>query len=123
VIVLLALVWVPLTSHCRMEALPGLEFFRCAAEAQAPAEQGDPCDEGSCCPLETAQYQASRQDDALPILLDGLLTYSDSFGVIERSLPPEVCVGVLTAAPPELPASWQFYLRAAPRPRAPSLAS
>lgn len=121
-IVLLALVWVPLTSHCRIEALPGLEFFRCATEAQAPVEQGDPCAEGGCCALEAAQYHAPRPDDALPTSLLGLLI-SDAFGVVERSLPPEVWVGVLTAAPPELSVSWLFYVHAAPRPRAPSFVS
>lgn len=122
---LLALTWVLLTSHCRIEAMPGFEFFRCAADVHAPAESesgGDPCKETGCCSFESAQYNAPRQQEIAPVVIFAIVP-EDDFGVVEQCLPKEVSLGILTAAPPELPTSWQFLSRTALPPRAPSLAS
>jgi hypothetical protein len=43
--------------------------------------------------------------------------------LVENSLPVEVSVGVLTAAPPQLLKTWHFVSRTALPARAPSLAS
>ena len=118
---LLALTWVLLTSHCKIEAMPGFEFLRCAANFQA-SNEGDPCKDAGCCSIESAQYQAPRQQEVAPILVFAVVP-ADSFGIVERSLPKEVSLGVLTAAPPDLPTSWQFLSRTALPIRAPSLAS
>ena len=122
IIAVLALVWVPLTSHCRVEAMPGFEFLRCAADVQTPDEGGDPCKDSGCCSIESAQYHALRQHEIAPIVIVAMVG-ADDFGVVERSLPKEVSLGILTAAPPELPTSWQFSHRKALPVRAPSLAS
>jgi len=119
---LLALTWVLLTSHCKIEVMPGFEFLRCAADVQPSNEGGDPCKDAGCCSIESAQYQAPRQQEIAPILVFAVVP-ADSLGVVERSLPKEVSLGILTAAPPELPTSWQFLSRTALPVRAPSLAS
>jgi hypothetical protein len=124
-VLLLALAWVPLTSHCKIEAMPGFEFFRCATDIHAPAESesgGDPCKDVGCCSIESAQYHAPRQSEIAPVVVFDIIP-SDSFGVVEQSLPKEVSLGILTAAPPGLPTSWQFLSRTALPVRAPSLAS
>jgi hypothetical protein len=118
---LLALTWVLLTSHCRIEAMPGFEFLRCSTDVHESSEGGDPCKEAGCCSLESAQYQAPRQQEITPIVVVAIIP-GDIFGVVEQTLPKEVSLGILTAAPPELPASWLFSLRTALPPRAPSLA-
>ncbi len=122
---LLALTWVLLTSHCKIEAVPGFEFLRCATDIHEPSEaenSGDPCKDAGCCSIEYAQYHAPRQHELAPLVVLAIVP-ADKFGVVEQSLPKEVSLGILTAAPPELPTSWQFSLRAAIPVRAPSLTS
>ncbi len=124
-VVLVALTWVLLTSHCKIEAMPGFEFLRCATDIHAPAESesgGDPCKDTGCCLIESAQYHAPRQHELAPVVVLAIVP-ADNFGVVEHSLPKEVSLGILTAAPPELPTSWQFLSRTALPVRAPSLAS
>jgi hypothetical protein len=120
---LLALAFMVLTSHCRMEALPGFEFLHCITEAQSSDDHHDPCKEGRCCSIEFAQYQAPRhQEETVPIAISVILPRPEVNGA-ERSLPAEVSLGVLTAAPPEITKSWQFFSRTASPPRAPSFTS
>lgn len=121
-IILLALAWVPLTSHCKLESLPGWEFLRCASEAPLTPEEGDPCDEDGCCAVEFAKYQSSRQQEIAPVLLLGILP-ADPLGALDPLHPVGAGLGIPTSLPPELPVSWQFSLRAALPVRAPSLAS
>ncbi len=122
VVWLLALSWIFLSSHCRIGAMPGFEFLQCAADAQAAHEEGDPCQNEGCCAAESAQYQAPRQQENAPVVILAIAP-GGNLGLVEESLPEEVSLGVLTAAPPELPTCWQFSLRAALPVRAPSLAS
>ena len=121
VVALLALAWVPLTSHCQLEAVPGLEFLRCSSDVQSPTEGGDPCQEGGCCTVESAKYQSPRQQEIIPVAV--AILPADSFAFLDQSLPVEINLGILTAGPPGLPTSWQFFFRTALSPRAPSLAS
>lgn len=121
----MALVWVLLSFHCKFEALPGFEFLRCAAEHQATAQSGaggDPCDDSGCCTVESAQFRAPRQHEHLPVIVLAIVP-AHHFGCLEPVLPEADCRGVLVAAPPELPAPWQFLSRTALPVRAPSLAS
>ena len=119
---LLAFTWVMLASHCRIEAMPGFEFLRCAPDVHTSNEGGDPCKDSGCCSVEFAQYHAPRQHEIAPVIVFAIVP-ADNFGVVEQSLPKEVSLGILTAAPPELPTSWQFSHRKALPVRAPSLAS
>ena len=122
---MLALTWVLLTSHCKIEAMPGFDFLRCATDIHPPTESesgGDPCKDAGCCSIESAQYHAPRQQENATVAVV-VVVPADNFGVVEQSLPKEVSLGILTAAPPELPSSWQFLSRTALPPRAPSLAS
>ncbi len=140
---LLALAWVLLSSHCRIEALPGLGFLSCASEVYAAGlapsdgqdhdhksnnECGDPCTEKGCCSIESAKFHAPRQHGLAPVApvavlgivpVDGL----GSIDPFELSLPAQVGRGVLASVPPEWPSSWRFILRTALPVRAPSLAS
>lgn len=120
-----ALTWVLLTSHCRIEAMPGFEFLRCATDIHAPAKSesgGAPCKDTGCCSIESAQYHAPRQHDIAPVVILAVVP-AEIFRAVTQSLPRVVSLGILTAAPPELSTSWQFLSRTALLPRAPSLAS
>lgn len=117
-----ALGWAPLMSHCKLESVPGFEFLQCSNDAQPSKQGGDPCKDGFCCSMELAKYHSQRQPEFIPAILFAILP-EDNFYVVEQSLPAEVSLGVLTAAPPELRNSWQFSFRTALPPRAPSFAS
>lgn len=119
---LLALAWVPLTSHCQIEAALGLDFLRCSTDEQAATGGGDPCKDEGCCSFEFAKYQSPRQQDVAPVVLLAIVP-TDNIDVEDRSLPAQTCLGILTAAPPDLTSSWQFSFRTALPPRAPSFAS
>ena len=121
-LLLLAAAWLPLTSHCKLEALPGLEFLQCA-DGQACHQDADVPNDGGCCSLEAAHYfLPSQQPDVAPALLLALPAFESPLALV-RGLPAPVSLGILTAAPPDLPASWQFVFRTALPPRAPSFAS
>jgi hypothetical protein len=124
-VTLIALSWVLMTFHCKIAAVPGFEFLRCPTEAHEPfgsEDSRDPCEAAGCCSIEYAQYHAPRQHPIAPVVLFAIVPAAN-FGVVEQSLPREVSLGMLTAAPPQLPTSWQFLSRTALPVRAPSSAS
>ena len=123
VLLIVALLWVPLTAHCRLAALPGLEFLRCESHSQEGTEDHRSCDHCGCCALEQEKYSSVRWDD-LGIHLDGDLMVAEQAPEIALGLPPETGGGQLSAAPPpEESVTWVFVLRLALPVRAPSLAS
>lgn len=122
IVVVMALGWVTATSHCQLEVLSGLESLRCVSNFQSSNGGADPCNDRECCSVESAKHQFSRQQEISPVVALAIVPVADS-AVLEQSLPAEVSLGILTAAHPELRASWQFSLRTALPVRAPSLAS
>ena len=118
---LAALAWLSMSMHCQLETVPGLEFLAC----QTATPQSNPnshCGDNGCCAAEKSQYKSEQlrvslpSPDLLPISFAPLLT-------LANSLPDEVSLGILTAAPPQLLKTWQFASRTALPARAPSIAS
>lgn len=121
-LLLLAAAWLPLTAHCRLESLPSLAFLECADDRDCHQRTDSP-DGGECCSFESASYfLPSHQPDVSPALVLALPPFESPTELV-RGLPAPVSVGVLTAAPPDIPVSWQFSFRTALPPRAPSFAS
>lgn len=122
VFALAAFLWLPLSAHCQLESIPGLEFLACPSPNASSGNPNSHCDDSDCCSAERSQYKAEQlrltlpAPDLLPVLSTPLLT-------LANTLPAEVSMGILTAAPPEFPQSWQFIFRTASPPRAPSFAS
>jgi hypothetical protein len=116
-----ALAWLSMTMHCQLASVPGLEFLACQTTAPA-SNPGSHCGDSSCCAAEKSQYKREQHrlklpsPDLLPISFAPLLTPANS-------LPDEVSLGILTAAPPQLLKTWQFASRTALPARAPSIAS
>lgn len=122
---LLVLVWVLATAHCNFETLPGFEFLKCESgehTSDAGDSSDDTCKDRGCCSLEAAAYQVPQHQEIMPDLGAILLTPIEPL-IVEKSLPREVSLGILTAAPPDLPVSWMFHHRTALPPRAPSVDS
>jgi hypothetical protein len=117
---LVAFLWLPASAHCQLESITGLEFLRCAVEgsnAHSPAKNC--CD---ACVVEKSQYRAEHFTLDAPTP-DSLFIFSKPLVMALTSLPAEVSVGILTAAPPLFLQTWQFASRTALPARAPSIAS
>ncbi len=115
----LALAWLPVTSHCQMEVIPGFEFLQCGSSATPD----DHCEEDGCCAVESSDYHVTRHEDLAFAGMVLIASAADPSPTIQNFLPKEVSLGVLTAAPPEFARTWQFLSRTALPVRAPSFVS
>ena len=121
----MALLWVPLTAHCRIASLPGLEFLRCAEDGDAHGNKAGTSDaDCDCCEQEHGKYHASRWENPLPDSMPDVglpVAWANAWS----ALAPDETDGILTAAPhpPPRAASWIFDRRLALPVRAPSSAS
>jgi hypothetical protein len=118
---LAAFLWLPASAHCQFATLPGLDFLQCSVSAQSTCAADKGCADCGGCSIEKSQYNKTGQlrvplTDLLPLPLAPL-------PILAKTLPAEVSVGILTAAPPSLLQTWQFTSRTALPARAPSLAS
>ena len=113
---MMLVLWLPATFHCQLESIPGLEFVRCSSDT---SNQSD-CKDDGCCAVEKQQYRSEQQRQSIPVFL---AIPSAPLLTAANALPDEVSLGIFTAAPPELLKTWQFALRTASPPRAPSFAS
>jgi len=117
----LVVLWVPLTMHCRLESLPGMEFLVCCPQEDSVPHQDSDCDDDACAVVESASYKTENNRVAIPtpVLVPALfLTPLLSLEVVFAAN-----LLVFEASPPELPATWQFSFRTALPPRAPSFVS
>ena len=121
---LAAFLWLPVSAHCQLEALTGLEFLVCETDSSCHGDPKSCSDNAGCCSVEKSQYQTAAQIRVnlpsphwLPVMFTALMLPA------ANALTPEVCVGILTAAPPELLSSRYFLFRTALPVRAPSLVS
>ena len=119
-VVLLAAVWLPMTVHCQLESIPGLEFLACASENSSD-ESKSHCDD-SCCSVERTAYKSEQVRQTLP-LPDLLPMFSALLLSVSDTLIANLGSEVSTAAPPELSKRWQFIFRTASPLRAPTPAS
>ena len=125
-ILLLALAWVPLNSHCLLESVPGFEFLICSTDqTDEDTSSSDPCSDGGCCSVESAKYFSAWKPVTIPAGTEILAALPparqwafDSLSLHAQTLGPWP-----NTSPPVIPASWQFALRTALPARAPSLAS
>jgi hypothetical protein len=118
---LVAFLWLPVSAHCELEKIPGLEFLRCAAVVANTPDTSDDC--SSCCMVEKLDYRADviGLNAPAPELVGLQIDLSQEAFI--ATLPDEVSVGVLVAAPPELFTPRHFLYRTALPARAPSLLS
>jgi hypothetical protein len=117
----LLVLWVPLTMHCRLESLPGMEFLVCCPHEDASPHQDSDCDDDVCAVVESASYKTENNRVVIPtpMLAPALLLSS----LLSLEVIPAANPVAFEASPPELPATWQFFFRTALPPRAPSFIS
>ena len=122
---LAAFAWLPMTSHCRLESVPGFDFLACISETNCHGEsksQGTVPEQSGCCSVEKSHYKTDqfRVTIQTPEMLAIAATPLFDLASV---LPAEVCVGILNTGPPELLSSWQFSFRTALPARAPAFVS
>lgn len=114
---ILAVIWPLVTSHCKLEQIPGLTFLAC--EKSVPHQEND-CATDGCAVFESGLYKSeSDQVHVTPpaSAFIVLLLFGQDEG-------PRTCFNSRSElVPPELPRSWQFAHRAALLPRAPTIPS
>ena len=108
----LAALWLPVTMHCALEGLPGLEFLICCDHEDAAPHQDDDCEADACAVIESGFYKL-QDNDILVVALSEVY-------VFDGALEPSCAVVTASRPPPDLTVGWQFCFRAAPLPRAPS---
>ena len=118
----MAAAWLPITMHCQLEILPGLEFLACEADSNSDGKQTSDCGDTGCCSAERSQYKTERYRSPLPTLNFLILSFVPLPDLAD-ALSDEAGREALPVAPPELPKCWQFVFRTASPPRAPSFAS
>jgi len=122
-VAVLAVLWGPLTVHCAIEAVPGLEFVRCSDAVAAAGHDSDPCDESVCCELESVVYHPPRQE-TMVVRFSNELPSATVFHAVQSPAIPVLTFSVLlNASPPDLPVAWRFTQRAALPVRAPTVYS
>jgi hypothetical protein len=120
----LALLWVPITSHCKLEGLPLFaELLGCCGheDSTAPHQDND-CEQDACASVESGDYRTQEHD---PLFVVPDFIVSAIIGVVSElgSLPAEVSLGIFATASPEQHHIWQFAFRTALPVRAPSFVS
>lgn len=113
---LLMALWLPATLHCRIESVSDLAFLQCADDHPINSDcEGD----DACQSLESGAYKVEDN----PVLITAWIVVPELVGLAQCDLCALVVPSGFTTAPPELPKTWQFTLRAADPPRPPSFAS
>jgi hypothetical protein len=120
----LALMWLPITAHCKLEVIPALSAILacCDHEEKAAPHQDNDCEQDGCASVESGNYR-TQDHDPLVVAPDFAPIDLSESSVELSALPDEVSLGILTTAPPQQRHIWSFSLRMALPARAPSLAS
>ena len=119
---LLAALWVPMTSHCLLEDAGWIHHDKCCDTGDDGDGTGHDAADGIC-QVEKAGFRLPKLQqvlaEALPDFLTPQLTLDGLLRV--ETIPPDI----LTRAgpPPTLRVTWQFSSRTALPPRAPSFVS
>ena len=119
-LVMLLALWVPMSSHCLLVTLSGLDSLSCCSheEASTDASHEDECSTDACATIESGFYKTEKARVAAPhpelqlALFDGL----ELEATPHRSASPPLDAKF----PPELTSSLHFRMRAAIPARAPT---
>lgn len=118
----LVVIWLPATSLCLIEAAGFLESHRCCPSGTPSAPASEPTNDSPCCLLASGSYKSNDDDGGL-VIDSAFLLLSISDFVEPPELGNNLPLNSAVLSPPELLCGWQFSLRAALPPRAPSFVS
>jgi len=112
---LLALLWLPVTSHCLLESFGAIPEFLHCAEVCTPIDADHSDDADVCASLETASYKTEQY----PVFVKGPRLVPVPLLVLFEPAPASQILFSSNDDPSRW-VTWQFVLRAAAPPRAPS---
>jgi hypothetical protein len=118
---LLAVLWLPIATHCDLANLPGLEFLACCDHSDVAPHQDENCRQDACDVVESGNYKVEERPVSVPA--PALLAVFLLPLVPDNPPALQASPNIATSTPPELPQRWQFVFRTALPPRAPSIAS
>jgi hypothetical protein len=119
---LLLVLWVPVSMHCELEALGGLEFLSCCSHTPSAPHQDNDCQEDACSVVESGAFflpQKEREVTPPVALLEQMPL--DLVEPLTASAPG--LLAPTSETPLGLSRLWRFSERTALPPRAPSLLS
>lgn len=118
VALLLLVLWMPAVTHCDLEHLDLSDFLTCCQHSHAAPHQDNDCDTDACADVESGFYKIEDQ----PPLVSVPVATPVWMRPFTWEPPPtdQALCSEEVLAPPEIPRLWQFTLRAALLPRAPS---
>src|SRR5262245_35305420 len=99
--ILFLALWLPVTSHCQLEKIPGLEFLECPSDVAEDSH----CDDDACVTIESGDYKIQDNDTSLPHPVFTIVLFNFA---LSESTAAENSGVVLTTVPLEIPAGWQF---------------
>jgi len=117
---LMMALWVPATSHCDLERLPGLQFLACEDEADRGSHSSDDCAD-ACATLESGFYKTEERP--LTILTPILSVLCVPPVLTDEPGGTAHCPALDSPTLRRISQAWQFSFRTALPPRAPSSAS
>lgn len=110
-----------MTSHCKLEIIPGLEFLACKTDPSKPDSKNH-CADTSCCAFES-NYKSESSKLVCPAVPLVATVFSDLILADQVDLFRVESDARVLSIPPELPQSWLFISRTALPVRAPSATS
>ena len=119
----LALLWLPATVHCGLEAAGLLEHVETCCHDEHPSETDSApahCGTGNCGVVESGDYQPAHNllKVSAPV---AVLCFSNLIELVPVAvIDPVIEASEEAESPPEIRRTWHFVERAAPSPRAPS---
>lgn len=118
---LLAALWLPQTMHCQLARLGFTSEPSSCCDEHSCSNSSCDCQSDVCKSIEAGHYDLSKGSISVPLEAQVWIKTS---GTADwwPDLKPAASSPVTTGDPPELPRIWQFVFRAAPSPRAPSIA-
>lgn len=119
-VIVLAL-WASCTIHCELEMFAAAEASSCCQGDEQPGGKPGSSESCVCRAIASGGYTVQKNAPVAAPVPDVILVFTEiaqSEDVLREAL-----VEDLISAPPELPRIWQFSLRTALPPRAPSVVS
>ena len=119
----LALIWLPATLHCGLEAAGFLDeaSATCCAHDEPSRAPSSDCTHGACGVVESGDYQPAHSFIKVVAPL-AVICFSSLIEITpEQTIVPAIIAAAEVESPPEVRRTWQFVARAALSPRAPSL--
>src|SRR2546425_8686761 len=104
--VVFAVLWAPLTAHCKLECLPGLEFLHCPSDTPSSSD----CTGDGCQVAESGLYKLEDSQSAISFAIVFLLL-TDALPATEQLSSSQLLPHYQTDSAPGPPRHWQFSFR------------